>query len=171
MVLSDLSCLNDHILDFHLLQDQDLELFCQLYGSAKVMKYIVEPLTERQLFASFRRAVSFNQDELADKKLIVARHQESALSVGIVGVTLINASDRIFEFGIMLLPDFYHKGLAEQISRRVVSWLVSSCNARRIVIEIDTLNIAARKIAERIGFKPDCENSRYFVLSGDYYHE
>jgi len=171
LVFPDLSCLNDKALGFHLLQDGDYELFSQLYGSAEVMRYIGEPLTSQQLGASFNRAIHFNQDELADKKLIVARDKRLTLSVGVTGVTLLSESDRIFEFGVMLLPGFYHKGLAEHISRRVVGWLISSCYARRIVIEIDTLNISARKVAERIGFKPDCENSRYFVFNGDNYHE
>lgn len=169
MALSDLSCLNDQILDFYLLQERDLALFRQLYGSVEVMKHIGKPLTELQLVASFGRAVDFNHDPLSEKKLFVIRNKRLALPVGITGITVTNKLNRIFEFGVMLLPDFYRKGLAEHISRRVVGWLISSCNAQRIVIEIDTLNIAARKVAEKVGFIPDSENSRYFVFSGDYH--
>ncbi|MDX3775817.1 GNAT family protein, partial [Chromatiaceae bacterium AAb-1] len=93
----------------------------------------------------------------------------SKRAIGIAGFTLhSDGSGKAIEFGVMLIPDYQGQGIAASITLNAVNWIFSSLNIQRVIVEIDGLNIAARKTAEKVGFQPSENDPRFYILTANY---
>ncbi len=58
------------------------------------------------------------------------------------------------EVGYSVLPPFEGRGYATEMVAGLVTWALAQSEVRRVVAEVDAVNVASRRVLEKAGFEP-----------------
>lgn len=61
------------------------------------------------------------------------------------------------ETGWAILPEYHGTGLAFEAASTIIEWAENALPPMEFTAMIDPVNAPSRKLAERLGFQPDCE--------------
>lgn len=154
----------------HPLNDEDIRVLAEIETHPKVMEWDVDVHTEDPnemylLFKKFFEKLPVDENQLfligkLDEKVIgflgIQRQSKRLNHVGVVGVTV--------------HPDYWRKGYGTQLLKVGVEQAKKEGFVR---LEADTLakNKAMRRIAEKVGFKPEGVRKKRFKMNGRYEDE
>jgi ribosomal-protein-alanine N-acetyltransferase len=131
---------------------QDFESFFSLTGNEKVMAMITErPLSEEEALEKFNYFLENNElyNSFGSFKVLEV---DSSKLLGFAKLEITKEKPEEAELGYMLLPEFWGRGLGNEIAEILLDVAISDPNLRRVYANTDPNNVASRKILINNGF-------------------
>lgn len=126
------------------------ELYQQLYQNPSVMKYIGTPLNNEQVVKSFELLIE--RDGLFADQMTMMIHYR-AKYVGLIQAKL---KENHWSLGIMLLPEYHGKGIAQESHELIIKLIEQSPNFSKhqsLLAKCMSANKAANALYRNLGFK------------------
>jgi ribosomal-protein-alanine N-acetyltransferase len=131
---------------------QDFESFFSLTGNEKVMAMITErPLSEEEALEKFNYFLENNElyNSFGSFKVLEV---DSSKLLGFAKLEITKEKPEEAELGYMLLPEFWGRGLGNEIAEILLDVAISDPNLSRVYANTDPNNVASRKILINNGF-------------------
>ncbi|MFA5330161.1 MAG: GNAT family N-acetyltransferase [Prolixibacteraceae bacterium] len=124
----------------------DFENYYQLVSSEKVMEMITESaITYRKAKSNFEKIIQNN-----DLHPIFGTYKITTDAtkdfIGLAKLTINNTDCNEAELGYMLLPEYWGKGIAGRVSKKLIEIAKSEKKINRIIAIIDPKNMPSRQI-------------------------
>jgi ribosomal-protein-alanine N-acetyltransferase len=131
---------------------QDFESFYALTGNEKVMAMITErPLSKEEALKKFNYFLENNELHKSFGSFKVLEVGSSKL-LGFAKLEITKEKPEEAELGYMLLPEFWGRGLGNEIAEILLDVAISDSNLSRVYANTDPNNVASRKILINNGF-------------------
>ena len=131
---------------------QDFENFYTLTGNEKVMAMITErALSKEEALKKFNYFLQNNELHKSFGSFKVLEVGSSKL-LGFAKLEIKNENRNEAELGYMLLPEFWGRGLGDEIAKHLLEVAKSDPDLKRVYAITDPDNIASRKILLNNGF-------------------
>jgi len=132
--------------------ESDLDDLAVLYANPFVMRYIDSGKT-LSLQESAKRLTQMITDLHANGygMLAVIERKEKRL-IGCCGLRHLNGSEEI-EIGLLFGEQSWGKGFATEAAKEVMRYAFTEMNLGKLVALINPLNLAARRVLEKLGMK------------------
>ena len=140
-------------LGFRLWRDADLEAAVALWGDPEVSRYLFAkgPPDRAAIEARLSRELSTQaQHGLQYWPMFLL---EGGALVGCCGLRPYRLDEKIFEFGVHLLPAFWRQGLAMEAAAAVIEFGFTALSARALFAGHHPANVASRQMLARLGFR------------------
>ncbi|WP_392420000.1 GNAT family N-acetyltransferase [Capnocytophaga canis] len=127
-------------------EDKDFEHYFQLVGDIRVMEMITEraiPLEEAK--SDFDKELTKNQIH-PDFGIFKIINPENQSFVGFAKLEIEASDSKEAELGYMILPEFWGKGFAGKVAKRLVDFAQNHPQIEELFAIIDPKNIPSRKI-------------------------
>ncbi|ABF42551.1 GCN5-related N-acetyltransferase [Candidatus Koribacter versatilis Ellin345] len=126
---------------------EDLPLAQQLWGDARVTKFIAGGMTAEQVAERLRREIA-QQEEFTVQYWPIF-WLESGEFVGCCGL---RPYENIYELGFHLRPEFWGKGLAEEAGRAVIQYAFNVMQVKELFAGHHPDNRPSWRVLEKLGF-------------------
>ena len=133
--------------------DVDTENFFLLNGNEKVMRYI-RPVKSREECDVYLKQIIEDAEKNPDRGRWAAIEKKTNIFVGSFAIIPIEGTDDI-QLGFSLLPEYWGKGCASELTRSGLDYYFSTTNASHIYAIVEDPNIASQKVLLKNGFVPD----------------
>jgi [ribosomal protein S5]-alanine N-acetyltransferase len=133
--------------------DLDAENFFLLNGNKDVMRYI-RPVKAREECDAFLKEIIISAEENPGMGRWAAIEKESNAFVGSFAIIPVEGTDYI-QLGFALLPAYWGKGFASELTRAGLDYYFSTTSADHIYAIAEKPNIASQKVLLKTGFVPD----------------
>ena len=134
------------------LMRQDFKSFYALTGNEKVMAMITErALTKEEALKKFNFFLENNELHKSFGSFKVFDSASSKF-LGFAKLEITKEKPEEAELGYMLLPEFWGRGLGDEIAKLLLEVAKSDPNLKRVYAITDPDNIASRKILLKNGF-------------------
>jgi RimJ/RimL family protein N-acetyltransferase len=133
--------------------DADAENFFLLNSNKDVMRYI-RPVKTREECDAFLKEIILNAEENPGMGRWAAIEKGSNASVGSFAIIPVEGTDDI-QLGFALLPVYWGKGFASELTRAGLDYYFSTTVADHIYAIAEEPNIASQKVLLKNGFVPD----------------
>ena len=131
---------------------QDFESFYALTGNEKVMAMITErALSKEDALKKFNYFLENNELHSSYGSFKVLE-VGSARMLGFAKLEIKKENRNEAELGYMLLPEFWGRGLGDEIAKHLLEVAISDPDLKRVYAITDPDNIASRKILLKNGF-------------------
>jgi ribosomal-protein-alanine N-acetyltransferase len=153
-------------LTYRLLNGNDFDLYYKLYTDARVMQYAYhdEFSTEEEARDGFEQ-VLIKQGEDEEGAQFVVTHKESGSDIGIVDyhIETLHHAGGIYEIGYLVLPEFWGKGFATEMSQSLIDYLFDNFNIHKITASCHWDNKRFEGIMKKLHMKREgvLRKSRY----------
>ncbi len=137
----------------------DKELFCSLYTSPRVMKYISEPLSIESAEKLFRKSLKFKLNER--KSAFWRITSQSGLDIGVFGLYKNNESNMSWDLGTLIKPQFQSLGYASEAMRALIKYLLELNIVEEITGTIPHGNIPCENLVKSLGYSRSFECKNY----------
>ncbi|MFT8461759.1 MAG: GNAT family N-acetyltransferase [Liquorilactobacillus ghanensis] len=130
----------------------ELNLALSLWGNPKVAKYIHKNgiFTKEEVELRLNNEISnFEKVGIQYFPIFFSKSHEF---MGVCGFRPTKRSGEL-EFGIHLLPKFWHKGLATEAAQAIITYAFTSLKINSIVAGHNPQNNASKKLLTKLGFK------------------
>lgn len=142
--------LKDQGCALRILRPEDLGFYLQVYGDAKLMRHIRQPMSARQAHKSLMRMIAEAADPAFATLLLALTDTRNDLPAGIVGIH--RHPHQEFELGVILLRSHQSRGLSAQVKRALIPWLFDGFAAESVTAYCRPENAAPNIINQRLGF-------------------
>jgi ribosomal-protein-alanine N-acetyltransferase len=133
--------------------DVDAENFFFLNGNERVMRYI-RPVKTREECNVFLKEIIAYAEENPGKGRWAAIEKKSGAFVGSFAIIPIEGTNDI-QLGYVLLPAYWAKGFASELTRGGLNYYFSTTAADHIYAITEEPNIASQKVLLKNGFVPE----------------
>ena len=134
------------------LEPQDFESFYTLTGNEKVMSMITErPLSLEEARTKFNYFLENNELHKSFGSFKVLEVLSSKL-LGFAKLEITKEKPEEAELGYMLLPEFWGRGLGNEIAETLLEVAILDSNLTRVYANTDPNNLASRLILINNGF-------------------
>jgi [ribosomal protein S5]-alanine N-acetyltransferase len=138
-------------LEYSNLSSSDFDLYASLVMNEEVMKYITgRALTEEEARQRFQKALLAN-DLLAGIGFFIARTLADHKMVGVS--KLVQLADNQYEIGYMLLPEFWGRGYATEITETMIRLARQKNLTGELIGIVDPENPSSIKVLTKLGFQ------------------
>jgi len=138
-------------LEYINLTASDFGLYACLVMNEEVMKYITgRALTEEEARQRFQKALMAN-DLLVGTGFFIARILAEHKMVGVV--KLVQLADNQYEIGYMLLPEFWGRGYATEMTETLIRLARQKKLSGELIGIVDPENPLSIKVLTKLGFQ------------------
>lgn len=130
-------------------QTGDLSVGIKLWGNEEVMKYIEPVLSESQVVLSIERGIEHYK--LHGVQLFAMVLKETNEVIGCCGLSVEDKDEKLYEFGIHIIPEFHHKGFGYEAGKAVLKF-ADTIDYQKIIAACHLENIYSRKLLLKLGF-------------------
>jgi len=132
------------------IQSTDLTHWCDYLQQERVKAFVswdVKSPADLQQFV-----FAPGRDSMGEQiKWAICRHSDDRL-IGTIGFHTIALAHHSCEIAYDLDPDYWNKGIATQICRKMTSWAHQELGFKRITASVMTENPASRRVLEKSGY-------------------
>jgi len=119
----------------------------------------------REMLESFILGLSNDRSTM----LLAIECNEKSIHIGNIGLSSIDLVNRTGEYGVLIgNKDYWNKGVALEASMLIIKHAFNELNLNRIWCGTLESNIGMRKLAEKIGMKPEGVRKEAIFKSGRY---
>jgi len=130
--------------------DTDAENFFLLNGNEDVMRYI-RPVKAKEECDAFLKEIILNEEKNPGMSRWAAIEKESNEFVGSFAIIPIAGTNDV-QLGFALLPAYWEKGFASELTKAGLDYYFSTTNANHIYAIAEEPNIASQKVLLKNGF-------------------
>jgi [ribosomal protein S5]-alanine N-acetyltransferase len=138
-------------IEFRQWTDSDFELAKSLWGNPQVMRFVGGPYSEERVRERLTGEIECQRKFGFQYWPIFSLETEEF--VGCCGLRPYKADNSVFELGAHLRPMFWHKGLAEEVSRAVIRFAFRELNANALFAGHHPENAASSVLVKKLGFE------------------
>jgi len=152
-----------HLKKYH---SSDVDNYLKLKSNPIIWKYSSqEPMKDRN-----EMTLHLNEliDTMTDYQFHALYIKNGMEYIGEAGILSYNERNHRAVIGYNLLPDFWSKGYASEITKALVNDLFESNDVERIEALVVFENIASKKVLEKSGFKLEGILRHFTWLNGKY---
>jgi len=148
------------------ISQDDFPSYARLVMNVDVMKYITgKALTISEAKQRFQKALSAN-DLLPTAGFFLVRIRNTEEIIGVV--KLVQIADNQFEIGYMLLPEYWGRGYASEMTERMMKLANEQQFAGELIGIVDPLNPASIRVLTKFGFEL-FQTGQIDGLNAEYY--
>jgi RimJ/RimL family protein N-acetyltransferase len=140
-------------LRYRLLQADDCALYCDLYASDDVMRFIGIPLPRARARRSFRKLLQSSRSAALTHELTVVVERTHGQAIGISSLRMLDPLRRLAERGIMLKTEWQGLGLGAECSRTMLNYAFLRHAVDEISVQVSPENRAVEKVIVRSGYR------------------
>lgn len=138
------------------MDERDEALYCRIYTDAELMKHVGEPLTSAAALAGFAKVCRFNREDEFRYRCWAIVERETG---DIAGLAALMGNRERAEFGMMVLPDWQSRGLAQEVVPRLVDLAFEEYGVAETFTRHLVANRAGAAVMRKLGFKPAPESA------------
>jgi [ribosomal protein S5]-alanine N-acetyltransferase len=136
-------------------RDDDIGRLAELMGNREFMRFSLGPYTRRKTKAVLQKFLSWNMAGLPSPFAVVLRENNDVL--GYCGFLHHPEVAGEVEIGYRLDPAYWNRGLITEAACTVRDHAFFDLKLPRVISLIHPKNIPSRRVAEKIGLKPEKE--------------
>ncbi len=145
------------------LEREDLKFVHGLDNNATIMRYWFEEPYEA--FVELAELYDKHIHDQTERRFIL---EEDGTSAGLVELIEIDYIHRRAEFQIIVDPAHQGKGFGEKATRMALAYAFQELNLYKIYLVVDTENLKAIHVYEKVGFETEGILRHEFFSSGKY---
>jgi len=136
-------------------REEDIERFAELTANRDFMRFSLGPYTLEQTQGVLQKFLSWDQSGLPSQFAVVLRGDNHLL--GYCGFLHHPEVPNEVEIGYRLDPTYWNRGLITEAATAVREHAFTDLKLPRVISLIHPENIPSRRVAEKIGLKPERE--------------
>jgi len=127
----------------------DVSVGIKLWGNEEVMKYIEPVLSESQVALSIERGIEHYKSHGVQLFAMVLKETNEV--IGCCGLSVEDKDEKLYEFGIHIIPEFHHRGFGYEAGKAVLKF-ADTIDYKKIIAACHLENIYSRKLLLKLGF-------------------
>jgi [ribosomal protein S5]-alanine N-acetyltransferase len=136
-------------------REEDIGRLAELMANRDFMRFSLGPYTREQTQTVLQKFLAWSQSGLPSPFALVLRENDDVL--GYCGFLHHSELPKEVEIGYRLDPAYWNRGLITEAARTVRDHAFGDLELPRVISLIHPENIPSRRVAEKLGLKPEKE--------------
>jgi len=131
-------------------QSTDLQAGIDLWGNPQVMNLIEPPLSQGKVAMSIQRGIEHY--EKYQTQLFAMVLKETDAIIGCCGFSCDNFQDKVYEFGVHIMPDHQSKGYGYEAGLAAINYIKDTLEVNQIIAACHVDNLKSEALLKKLKF-------------------